>query len=729
MTTQRRTMRLLAVALGTGGLLLGCGGGDSDPVASNILDAISTRADMVSGGDVLLKLRVAASSDPARMVVELNGADVTAAFKSVGSNESNGLVTGLKDGANQLVAWQRGADGKAVTGSRTELKVTNHAITGPIFSGPQETPFYCQTHQFRLYDNGPFLTSTAIDLPCSVPTRVDYVYRTTGGAYAAYDPLAAAPGNLAVTVTSEGRTVPYIVRIETGTVNRAIYQIAMLADPNAAGSGYPSWNQRLVYAFGGGCSGGHYIQGSTTGGVLLDEALSRGFAVASASLNVYRNNCNDVLSAETAMMVKEKFIETYGPVRYTIGWGSSAGGIQQITTVSNYPGILNGIIPRQSFPDLLQATVVNSRLMLEYFNKHGAGLWTQEQLRLASGFGTFGQLNSNGGSNAVRYEAVPTRPGWQNAAWNSIVPVGVRYDPVLNPTGARPTFFDHNVNTYGKDANGFARRALDNVGVQYGLVALNAGQITKEQFLDLNEKIGGVDIDFNFTTTRTVADPIALRAAYQTGKITGGGGGLGLVPVLDVDGTYDDYAVNGNVHLKFQHFSVRERVKKANGNADNYVMWSGAHGTSASAVGQALVAMDSWLANIAADNSSASVRDKLVRNKPASLKDGCYKDGAFIEEDQFKGLTGTSTCNTLYPTASFPMEAAGGSLANDIIKCQLKPVNLTEYSVSFSAPEAARLNAIFPSGVCDWSKPGAEQSGLLATWLRYTGIGTYEAVK
>ena len=727
MKRQRHAARALLLALGTGTLLIGCGGGSSDPVSNHRLQAFSTRADMVSGGDVLLKLRVATDVDPASMVVDLDGTEVTSVFTSVGSQELNGLVAGLKEGTNKIAAWQRGADGRAVAGSRVELTVTNHPITGPVFSGPQESPFYCQTHEFELYNNGPMLTNAPIDLPCSVPTRVDYVYRTTGGAYAAYDPLAAPPVDLAQTVTNEGRSVPYVVRIETGTVNRAIYQIAMLADPAAASAGYPAWNKRLVYAFGGGCSGGHYIQGSSTGGVLLDDALARGFAVASASLNVYRNNCNDVVSAETAMMVKEKFIETYGPVRYTIGWGSSAGGIQQITTASNYPGILDGIIPRQSFPDLVQATVVNSRLMLEYYNNHGAGLWTQEQMRLASGFGTFGQLNSNGGSNAVRYEAVPTRPGWQNAAWASVVPVGVRYDPVTNPTGARPTFFDHNVNTYGKDANGFARRALDNVGVQYGLVALNAGQITKEQFLDLNEKIGGVDIDFNFTATRTVADTMALRAAYQTGKVTNGGGGLGLIPVLDVDGSYADYAANGNVHLKFQHFSVRERVRKANGDADNYVMWSGAHGTSASAVGQALVAMDAWLANIANDSAAGGVREKVIRNKPVSLKDGCYKDGAFIEEVQFKGLTGTSPCNTLYPTASFPLEAAGGPLANDIVKCQLKPVNLADYNVTFDALELARLNAIYPGGVCDWSKPGVEQTGLLATWLRYTGIGTYQA--
>ena len=41
---------------------------------------------------------------------------------------------------------------------------------------------------------------------------------------------------------------------------------------------------------------------------------------------------------------------------------------------------------------------------------------------------------------------------------------------VKNPEGARCDVYDHAVNMYGRDPQtGFARRPLDNVGVQYGL--------------------------------------------------------------------------------------------------------------------------------------------------------------------------------------------------------------------------------------------------------------------
>ena len=49
-----------------------------------------------------------------------------------------------------------------------------------------------------------------------------------------------------------------------------------------------------------------------------------------------------------------------------------------------------------------------------------------------------------------------------------------------NPTGARCDVYDHAVNVWGKDPKtGFARRPLDNVGIQYGLGALNSGVITQ----------------------------------------------------------------------------------------------------------------------------------------------------------------------------------------------------------------------------------------------------------
>ena len=131
----------------------------------------------------------------------------------------------------------------------------------------------------------------------------------------------------------------------------------------------------MIYTFGGGCAGGWYHQGTGTGGVDDDAMLREGYAVASASLNVFGNNCNDLLAAETMMMVKEHFIETYGPPRFTIGWGCSGGSYQAHQIGDNYPGLLDGIIVGCSFPDVGYTSIsvhsFGARLMYHYF-EHAA---------------------------------------------------------------------------------------------------------------------------------------------------------------------------------------------------------------------------------------------------------------------------------------------------------------------------------------------------------------------
>jgi hypothetical protein len=50
---------------------------------------------------------------------------------------------------------------------------------------------------------------------------------------------------------------------------------------------------------------------------------------------------------------------------------------------------------------------------------------------------------------------------------------------------------------------------------------------------------------------------------------------------------------------------------------------------------------------------------------------------------------------------------AGGPLAANIMKCDLKPVSREDYGVAFTDAEWTRLQEVFPDGVCDWSEPGS----------------------
>jgi hypothetical protein len=77
--------------------------------------------------------------------------------------------------------------------------------------------------------------------------------------------------------------------------------------------------------------------------MITDAVVGKGYAEASSTLNVFGNNCNDLLASETMMMVKERFIKAYGKPLFTFGRGGSGGSYQQIQTADNYPGLLDGI--------------------------------------------------------------------------------------------------------------------------------------------------------------------------------------------------------------------------------------------------------------------------------------------------------------------------------------------------------------------------------------------------
>ena len=467
--------------------------------------------------------------------------------------------------------------------------------------------------------------------------------------------------------------------------------------------------------------GGWYSQGASTGGVTDNFMLSNGYALASSSLNVFGNNCNDLTAAESMAMVKERFVEAYGLPAHTQGFGCSGGSYQQHQITDNYPGLLDGIIPGCSFPEVGFAAInfiTDGWLLDTYFNSKAAVPWSAEQMRRVTGFLLYETApNVAGGAHRI-----DPKPGTTSCA---AVPGERRYDAVSNPRGVRCTVYDHTVNVYGRDpATGFALRPLDNVGIQYGLGTLNASVISVDQFLDLNEKIGGFDRDATIVPQRTVADLSAARAAYQTGRLTSGRGGLASVPIIDFR-DYNDALPGGDIHVRYHSFSLRKRLDKANGRHDNQVMVVndnrfGLYSTANPLLREAILKMDRWITAIKADTRDIREIDKVVQNKPADVQEGCYSRDptpVFIAQVQVREQEATTTCGMLYPTNSFPREVAGADIASDIIKCQLKPLTSSDYAVAFTPAQWARLQAIFPSGVCDWFKPGIEQQDLLGTWV------------
>ncbi len=721
----RKTIKLMCACALSMAMLHTSGGAADQKFHITVL---SSRPEMVSGGDALVEIAVPPDAALDQTIIRLNGQVVSPMFHyDAAEHALRGLLTGLKKGENTLTVFPNNEGrGRAAD----ELRLKNYPITGPIFSGPQEQPFLCETQNFKLPDGSSL--GPPMDTNCSVKTVVTYVYKSTAPAPAIgrggrgsginLKPLphvTALPPDVAWTTTTTGEKVPYIVRVETGTINRAIYQFAVLHDPTTGEPGPmappESWNGRLLYSFGGGCLGGWFKQGTTLGlggGLISDAVVGKGYAEAGSTLNVAGNSCNDVIAAETMMMVKERFIKAYGKPAFTFGRGASGGSYQQNQITDNYPGLLDGIIPSMTFPDVQELTqmITDARLLDRYYKQVGETL-TKEQKRAIAGVAELQNVTASAPLAGRINPAESCPPDLAKS---------LRYDATANRSGARCDIYDHNINMYGRNPEtSFARQPIDNTGVQYGLTALNDGAITAAQFLDLNEKIGGYDHDGNMVSTRSLADPLALRGAYQNGLITNAGGGLGKVPIIDVR-PYRDKLPNGDNHLKYHSFSLRERLQMANGTFENDVMLLHG-GTGEGAPSQvddyALTKMDEWLTSLQKDTSSDPILTRILRAKPADLVDSCWTPAGerIIEPQTFSG----GECNEMYPTFAGPRAVAGGPASNNVLKCQLKPIAFSDYKVTFSDAEKARLTAIFPNGVCDYGKSGVEQQAPRGTWLSH----------
>jgi len=663
---------------------------DSDDALK--IEAVSNRADLVSGGDVLLRVTLPRRQQEGMLSV--NGAAVPGALHA--APDGNGylaLVTGLPLGRNTITL--------SAQGHKAHLDVTNHPIGGPIFSGPHLQPWICTTATNGL--------GAPLDADCNAPARYDFFYKNTATppAFVAYDPANPPPSaQIAMTTTDRSVTVPYIVRVETGALNRSIYKITVLFNPTQSWTPWapqPAWNGKLLYLFGAG-AGLQYTQGSLNNS-FDDNSLSRGFATAAAVMTAHGTNANAKLNAEALMMVKEHLAEAYGPIRYTIGSGCSGGAIQQHSIGDQYPGLVDGLLPVCSYPDTW-SLAVNShdcQVLTPYFTRTSPLLWANLADRLAV-------LGLNSEQECPGQDGPAAFGGRWFPVTNSscLLPALALYNPVTNPQGVRCSINAYHINELGARPDGFTFQVFDSVGVQYGLNAVQSGRISPEQFVDLNEKIGGLDIAGNYQAQRTVADLTGLERMYRSGLITYGRE-LGKYPIIDAR-TNDNHEMHNNSEWMFTRF----RLLRTNGNAANQIHWweqsrvanptGNVSRPSAATALRAFNLMDQWLTAIEADRSNQPHEKKVARNKPAGAHDACIVDGVEY------AWTPGSVCEAEFTYTGMTRLVAGGPVTNDVLKCQLKPLSRLDYKVSFTDAQWARLQSTFASGVCDYSKRGVGQS-------------------
>ncbi len=762
-------------------ILSACGGGDSDNDSRNdgsqlssspSIHVLSNRADLISGGDALIEVLMPEGANADKVGLRLNGADVSNAFVETEAGNLLGRVTGLRLGKNSFTA--------TLPGGNATTELINHPNGGPVFSGPQIQPWQCQ--------------EGAEDEQCNQAPVFNYFYKSSNPLNAGllpYDP-ENPPSDVAQTTTDHGVTVPFIVREEIGYQDRDQYRIAVLFNPQEDWQPWApqeQWNGKVFVPHGGGCGADYGVGGapktdySGTFDFVPSEvpvivgnsptvALSKGFAVMSTALANTGHNCSVAMNAESLMMAKEHLIEYYGPLRYTIGSGCSGGSIAQQTVANAYPGIYQGLITTCSYPDTASpgAQAYDYHMLRRYFENPagwGAGIvWTPLQWSAVEGH--ILPVNAITMDELLFKRAINPKPGCD------YVGEDIGYHPETNPSGVRCSIFDLLINLFGPRQPdvwsdnevmlglGFAGWPLDAQGIQYGLEALRAGVITPAMFVDLNSKIGGLDVNAEAVESRLRADEPALGNMYRTGWLNSASQ-LDTVAIIDHGGPDP-----GLAHDAQWAWTMRARLMREQGHYDNHVIWFGQFPLigDPNYSSEALLAMDRWLSAVEADERDVPLAEKIVQNRPGDLHDRCSAASALTSPEGIQLPLLQPTLNQLFGQVLGPVLFAahtgldpvldpalrlvvdpllgavcGAGLVGDVLrtefttprgiagqlgtyddhKCQLKPLNRNDdYGpIGFSDAEWAQLQEVFPDGVCDYSQPGVSKQKTVP-WLVYS---------
>ncbi|HVX17209.1 MAG TPA: DUF6351 family protein [Acidimicrobiales bacterium] len=677
------------------------------------LTTISTRPALVSGPEARTELRGVDPTD--QVTVTRDGTDVTAAFVPVPGRAGvlQGLVDGLHLGDNLLEATATGSR----YGTRTvRLVITDHSLQGPVISGPHQYPFVCHTAQSGL---GPPQSRD-----CVVPTQVHWFAADALGNFTQLaDPYAPYPSGTATTKV-DGRTVPLVVRVESIVINRGIARLAVLDDPAKRGPHAPftasEWNHKLLWHFGESCGTG-FNQGAShetdvfgqltsistenLAGPLMDlsSRLRDGWMIGQSSLTTFGVHCNQVLSAETLMMTKEHVVDEYGPVRHTVGAGASGGAIQQYTIGDQYPGLLDAGTPILSFPDVLTtAMTVHDCVLFQRVFRNDPNRWTATKQIAVTGLATPQVCND-----------------WVDLFGDNLkpdncpgeIPDADRYDKVKNPDGVRCDLQDDLVNVVGRDpTTGMANRPVDNEGVQYGLVALRDGVITPDDFVTLNQQMGGIDLDGNHQAARTTMSPAVAANAYRNGFVTGHGA-ITEMPVIDQAVPVSDVVPALDIHDQIRPYETQARLVARSGSHGSQAIWNGVPYP-----GNAIVTADQWLDRLDAvlqANPLLSRAQAVAESAPADAVNQCRLVVAGVPV----------ACNQGVLRHSGPRQAAGGPFTEDDILCRRQPVTAATEPAALSPAQVDALRKLFPDGVCDWSKPSVGYTPAALTWQRYTTPG------
>ena len=208
-----------------------------------------------------------------------------------------------------------------------------------------------------------------------------------------------------------------------------------------------------------------------------------------------------------------------------------------------------------------------------------------------------------------------------------------------------------------------------------------------------------------------MADPEALRIAYQTGRVNDTSKGMAMVPIIDVrpytEGT-------GDVHDTVNSHITRARSSRPTARPPIRCCTPTSRARRFSACSEAnLDEMEQWVASIAKDTAPAKNQlAKVIRNRPAGVSDACYtKDG--------EKITDMPRCAQMFPVYSNPRLNAGLPMGADDAEMRAEERSTGRtIAKPLTDEQLAALRSAFPSGVCDFSKKGVSVRAP-DTWLSF----------
>ena len=648
-----------------------------------------------------------------------------------------------------------------------------------LYSGPKQYPFYCMTIDSNigqpLVDNQEgFGVPVYEDLiqrnnvigyskDCLFKSHLQFYYLNQDDKLAKLVPKKFSH----LDALRDAKRPLELFRAEQGSINRFIYTIAMAITPEELGTRTVSslWNKKLIYQFNGG-SGIGFRQGRQKATRTITRRLTevqKGYALISSSGNRTSYTYNMLLAEDTARRVKLHFISLFGEPLYTVGIGGSGGGLAQYLIGQNSSGILDGLIPQYSYPDMVSQTIytLDCDLFNNYFTFRAKdnSRWQQwDQRQLLEGMNSLQDFPQKIAFlqpvAQLMAGMVPSFPKGNSECINGYFGLStfihnprqgfLRHfysDEVVEQTNWN--YWEDMAWLFSRDQHGLVESTWDNDGVQYGLHALKQKQITLAEFVHINKNIGSwkeqhqmkaeniiipfgrkmpfwvslwgsdniTEVIDNQSAPRRSASLKAIAAAYRGGQVFIGKLEL---PIIDVRHYLEEKL---DMHHMSASFSTRIRLQQANGHFDNQVIWVAKRDFDPTY--QAFDLMDLWLLK-----RKQFPELNAAQSKPIQLQDTCFDDqgeilaqgegvwhGNWNEPDLDNKSLKRGACAEHYAIFSNSRIQAEGPWQGSVFKCHKIPfeqaVKQGMYGEIDLSEQLNDLRAIFASGVCDYSQGDA----------------------